>query len=745
MNAQTNADNLRSSSRGGFEAAELIPIILAGIVAGLITVIMSVSFATLIFADPALSSFIPQAVALALLSAAVIAFIVSQFSSYPCTLAFPQDKIAPLLALLSAAIAAEMPGMAGTPRLYYTVIAALAISALAVGIFLFALGFFKLGALIRFIPYPVIGGFLAGTGFLLVKGAVGVMTGAKPAYATLGALFEPATLVKWAGGAVFAVALLLVSRKIKHILVMPVAIAAGAAAFYAMLFAKGISIEQAQQMGFLPGATPSGAGLKFETIAALQNADFGVVLARAGGIATILIISAVGVLLNASGLELAAKYDMDLNRELKVAGATNVIMGGISGLIGFHALSLSSLILKMGVRSRIVGFISAGMCAAMLFAGTGLLMYFPKALLGGLLFYLGLSFLTEWLYDGFRKLTRSDWIIIVIILLVVGGVGYLEGVAVGIFMCAAMFLVNYSRVKVIKHELSARFHRSNVDRPREHRHYLQEHGRKVCALKLQGFVFFGTANTLLEHVRARAVDPEWPNLSIFILDFSQVTGIDSSSVISFVKMTQFCEKRGMTLALTSMSPKVKNLLMKEFAPIMGKTVIEFDDLDHALEWAEDRILAEAGLIEPGAPPKAAPVSSIMPNDAEIETLKKYLKRSEIEAGETLFKMGDPSDSLYIIESGRLIVQMPAPDGHEVRLRALSGGSVVGEMGLYMRKARTATVVAETKCVVYALSRDSLDKMESENPAASSDFHQFMVHLMAERLANANKAVKNLLE
>ena len=58
------------------------------------------------------------------------------------------------------------------------------------GVFLLVLVTCKLGRLIRFIPYPVVGGFLAGTGWLLVKGSLGVMTDLPLSFSQLSILFQ---------------------------------------------------------------------------------------------------------------------------------------------------------------------------------------------------------------------------------------------------------------------------------------------------------------------------------------------------------------------------------------------------------------------------------------------------------------------------------------------------------------------------------------------------------------------------
>src|SRR5262249_39756528 len=154
--------------------------------------------------------------------------------------------------------------------------------------------------------------------------------------------------------------------------------------------------------------------------------------------------------------------DIDANRELQAAGVANLLAGVMGGMVGFHSLSLSSLPLKVGVRRRWVGVVSGAVCAVTVVSGVGALSYLPKPVLGGVLLFLGLLFLVEWVYEGWFRLSRPDYVVMVVILGVIGTVDYIPGIGVGIIAAVIMFVVNYSRVDVVKHVLSGANHQSNV-------------------------------------------------------------------------------------------------------------------------------------------------------------------------------------------------------------------------------------------------------------------------------------------
>ena len=118
----------------------------------------------------------------------------------------------------------------------------------------------------------------------------------------------------------------------------------------------------------------------------------------------------------------------------------------------------------MGGRTRLVGLTVGVVCGAMFLAGTSLLSYLPKFLLGGLIAFVGFDFLLDWLYGTWRKLKRFEYMIVVLIFGVSISVGFLEGVAVGILASSVLFILEYSRVRVVKHALSGQHFHSNVDR-----------------------------------------------------------------------------------------------------------------------------------------------------------------------------------------------------------------------------------------------------------------------------------------
>jgi SulP family sulfate permease len=315
--------------------------------------------------------------------------------------------------------------------------------------------------------------------------------------------------------------------------------------FYAVLWLSGSSIELARSQGWLPDVPHGGNAQLVTFFSVLQAFSWRLLLNNFSVLATILVTSLVSILLTATALELSVERDIDLNAELRSAGLGSFISGIAGGMVGFHSLSMSRLAISMGARSRWVGIIAASLCAVVFCAGPAFVSYVPRFVCGGLLVFLGLIFLWEWVYEASRKLTALDYFVVLFILAIVAAVGYPEGVAAGIIAAVVLFVHNYSRVDVVSRALSGADLRSNVDRPVRELKFLREHGQQIFVLHLQGFIFFGTANHLLKEVRTRAADTALPPLRFVLMEFRRVTGIDSSAVFSLWKVHQIaCRSLG---------------------------------------------------------------------------------------------------------------------------------------------------------------------------------------------------------
>jgi SulP family sulfate permease len=727
----------RTESRATSLLRGLGPALTAGGVAGVLEVVLATSLAALVFSGE-LSVHRPAGIGLALLGGAVVMLVIAAFSSLPFSTGSVQDTTATILALVAARIAADVP----RDEAFLTVVLAIAVTTAAAGLFFFLLGTLRLGELVRYIPYPVIGGFLAGTGWLLAKGAVGVLTDVSVA---LGTVDEVAgEWAKWLPGLVFAITVLWVTRQRPHPAMIPAVSLGAIALFYAVVLISGQGVEGARDGGWLIGPFPGGDLWRPWTLDAIRAADWGAILPEAAGIGTVLIVGVLTLLLNVTGIELVTRRDIDLNRELRATGAANVVAGVGGGLIGFHALSLTTLAHRAGAQTRLPGVIGAAICTLALVFGAGALALFPKPVLGGLLLYLGLGFLLDWVVQTWRRLPRVDYALLVVILAVIAMFGFLIGVGVGILVALVMFVVEYSRGDVVSRAISGAAYRSNVDRDPGHLAILRERGEQIHVFELQGYLFFGTATSLLDRLKERLGDGERPEVRFVVLDFRRVSGLDSSAVLAFTKAEQMTSSKRVTLVLTGLDRKLRRQL--ERGGFVEDDAVRFmPDLDRGVQWCEDRLLEEAGAPPTEAPPPLEDQLRAALGSVDPAWVLPYLEAVDVDAGETVLRQREPSEGLYFLESGRLTVQLESPEGDRMRLRTVGPGTVIGEVTLYLGTPRTASVVADVPSRLHRLSADSLARMERGDPTIAAAVHRMFARLLAQRLTDTLNEVEALLD
>lgn len=253
-----------------FKPTLLVPALTAGLIAGVLAIILQISFATLIFSGD-LSPYLGKGIGLMLFSGFVIALVVALTSSFPVSIGSPQDSPAVILALIATSISTFLSESRNTSVTFATIIAAVTVTTLLTGAFFFLLGQFQLGRFIRYIPFPVVGGFLAGTGWLLMQGGLSAMTGQQVTFDSLYYFTLPLVVIRWLPGVVLAVVLLVVLRRWSHALVFPSILLAAIALFYLALPVLNVSISEVRDRSWLLGPFPSGGCFNLQPLRRWQK------------------------------------------------------------------------------------------------------------------------------------------------------------------------------------------------------------------------------------------------------------------------------------------------------------------------------------------------------------------------------------------------------------------------------------------------------------------------------------------
>ena len=711
--------------------------IISGSLLALVNISVAVSVAALLFAQTDPRLMVPG-IAVLLMGTLVTGLGGSLFSDHKAVICSPRNGLVPGFAVMVSSIYISFDSQYSIAA-EATIIAAIMVSTVVVGLFLLLLGRLKLGNLVRYIPYPVTGGFFAGIGYIFIQGGLTVAGGEQPSFEAV----SNSEFIQLVTPAV-ALALCLIMGKMfrDNALSVPAILFAAGLIFYAVLFLNEIGLDEAAANGLLPAIESTGSLIPVFNWDYVQEIRWMVIMEQADGIVVVALLCSVMLLLDVSGIELLAQKDLNPDHELQVMGYTNVVNGALGGFPGVHDVSDTALVETLGGKGRLTGFIYSTLVVAAILAGAEFMKIVPTFLLGGLLIYVGLEFLIDWVWKARDELPLSDYVVVILILIVIILSDILQGVTFGFFVAIILFVVNYSKLSVIKIETNGSDHASNVDRALETRELLNKEGNRVLILVLQGFIFFGTADKLITSIRNRIKDPEAYKVDFLVLDFHHVSQLDTSAIITFSKLAQLSDREGFHIVISGADDGSLKQLVKHGFFTFGDQEWERvykEQLDTAVDWCERSILADLK-IDTGEHKLALAdvLGRIAYEESDVKLLSDFFVTENRKAGEYLFNEGDKGESLYFVGSGTVLVVLKALNQKERILRKYKSGAILGEMAIYTGENRTASVRIEEDAQLFRLDKEKLEEMSRKFPASTAALHTYIVRVLAERLGRANR-------
>jgi len=714
--------------------SRFLPAISSGLLVGMLLVVIQLSLASLIFSGP-LAAFAPQASGLTLFGCFVMCLMVALFSSFSTAVCVPEDAPAAVMASVAAGIAAGLAGDADPRAAYVTIGAAMALSTLGTGALFLILGRFQLGNLVRYMPYPVVAGFLAGVGWLLTTGSISIMTGLTPGFGNLLEFFTGERLLMWLPGLCLALGMLAASKYCKNGMGLPLAIGIALAVFALYLWSSDKTLADAERAGLLLGNMGGSTQLwPVFTPADLSLVRWDMLARQIPQLCTIPLVSAISFLLISSGLEAILQRDLNMQHELYVNAAANLLAGPGGSQAGYTALSFSMLGTITGSNSRLVGVVSGLLCGGAVFFGASLLCSVPRFILGGLTLFMGLATMLDWAVRVRTSMTRAEYALVLAILCSVGAFGFLPGVAFGLVMAVAVFVVKYSQLPVARQESDPKALSSTVKRSIPEQHILQAHAGDISVLHIAGYLFFGSANTLNRTV-SEYLDPQsGKRFTHLILDFSEVDGFDSSALNCLLRMAQRCTAAGMT-PLFAAAPEGLPRQLRRISPDEVERLLFLPSLDSALEWCEHDILArfesqgakesQDALFDSAVDDLLLQIEQSERFETLLERLSPYLEPRAAAPEEVILREGEHLDGVLLFVSGQAEETRP-DEAQPVRLRTLNAGALLGRANIRERVDAASRVTALTPCSLSFLPLAALARMEAEDPRLALDFYHLYI-------------------
>jgi SulP family sulfate permease len=627
----------------------------------------------------------------------------------------------------------------------------LALIALISGLLQLLFGLAGIGRLIKYMPYPVVSGYLTGVGLIIIASQVPKFLGLPDGAMPWRALAAP-SVWNWLGiavGVATVAAMLLAPRLSKTLPAAILGLAAGVAAYFGLaLVAPGLL-----SLGDNPlvvGSLNRSEGGVLEAITARWAAIGGIgaedlVEVLVPGM-TLAVLLSIDTLKTCVVLDALTKTRHDSNRVLLAQGAANLASTAIGGVPGAGQMGATLVNLSSGGQTRRSGLFEGGLALVAFLLLGGLIAWLPIAALAGILIVIGVRMIDHHSFALLRnRSTVLDFAVIVVVVVVALGYSLIAASGVGIALAVMLFIREQIGGSVVRRRALGNQMFSKQIRVPEEMALLAEKGVQTAIFELQGSLFFGTADQLYS-----ALEPELKARRYIVLDMRRVQSVDITAAHTLEQIEAVLAERGAYLLFSDVPRNVPSGRdMQRYFDEVGLVrtthhVRVFGELADALEWVEDRIL------------EAEPLNRAQEQSLELRemdlfagrkaetlaALEAVMERRTVRAGERIFARGDSGDELFLIRRGavRIVLPFTAQQHH---VATFGRGSFFGEMSFLDQNERSADAVAFTDIDLFVLSRQRFDEVTAHHKRLAIQLLGNIARILALRLRYANAELRTL--
>jgi SulP family sulfate permease len=674
-----------------------------------------------------------------LTGAIVLGAVASLLGGTPGLVSAPSGPAAAMLTALAAHLAVADPSRA--PVL-------LLATGLLAGAIQLGFGALRLGTMVKFIPYPVVAGFLSAAGLLLAWGQLPSVAGLARG-GPWGALSHPAgwSVVALSTAAATFASTRLAQRFLPRAPPVVTGIAVGTLTylgFAALDPALAAVAGNPLRIGPIPGAAAVAASVpaRLADLLALRPSD---VAALAGPAAALAALLSVDTLKSCVLVDSISGGRHAGNRELLAQGLGNALSAVVGGVPGAGVSGATLVNLGSGGRSRVSSAAVPALLLGVAAVAPGLVAGTPKAVLGGILVHVGLR-TVDWgaLRLARRRESRLDLAVVLAVVVTALARDLVTAAAAGVGLSVVLYLRDRMKQSPVRARGDLTALRSTRHRLPPEDAVLGAHGGEAAVLTLQGDLFFGTADRLLTEL-----EPDLAARRYVLLDLARVEDVDLTAARILAQAEARLAGRGGILLLAgARAPEgLAAAIAHAAAPPRRSPSRLIPSRDEALEWCEERILEEHLRDRP--PHGALPLGEMnllagLEADA-LAALDRHVRIVRATDGERVFRTGDPGDSMFLVRLGRVRLVVAAEGGRELMLGVFGRGDVVGELAFIDGRRRSADAVACAQTELYQLTREAFEAAAREAPALRAELPARLLRVLSFRLRVTTQELKSAEE
>ncbi|MBI5883552.1 MAG: SLC26A/SulP transporter family protein [Elusimicrobia bacterium] len=681
------------------------------------------------------------------IGASSLGILAALFGGAPRLISTPCAPAAAVMGALAARlVVSQPPGQ---------VVLLLTVAALICGGLQMSFGAVGGGRLIKYIPYPVVTGYLSGVAILIFLGQAPKLLVLPKGMDLWHGLLHPSV---WSGPGLIVGAAAIASMALAPLLTEAVpgpviGLSAGIAAYWtASVFWPELKVleHNAVVVGSLPGA---GGGLwaslaeRWTSVKALSTGQLKEVLMPA---ATLSILLSVDTLKTCVVVDALTRSRHDSDRTLLGQGVGNFTSALLGGVPGAGAMGPTLVNVNSGGRTRLSGVLAGSFALLAFLIARPLMAWIPVPALAGILIVVAWRMFDRKSLALLRKRsTVFDFAVSATVIAVAVTVDLIAAAGAGLALAALLFIRDLMRGSVIRRKIYGDHISSRQRRLPAERESLKELSSQVVVCELQGSLFFGTTDQLFTELEA-----DLKTRRFLILDLKHVQSVDFTAVHMLKQVEdRLHAKRGRLILcdLPHSLPSGRDLeeYFNEVGLVKAKRFVSiFGELDAALEWAEDRLLEEAGKLEPHSPiPLELHEIDIM-RGMEADALAAFhsiLREASFETGQRLFSRNDSGDEMFLIRRGQVRIILPLDGGKGHHIATLGRSDFFGEVAFLDRGLRSADAVAISPTMVYAMSRAKFDEFSRSRPDLGAMLFARIARALAMRLRMADEELRALQE
>lgn len=433
------------------------------------------------------------------------------------------------------------------------VLLSMSLAGIFCGLFQVLFGLIRIGKYVRYIPYPVLSGFMSGIGVIIILQQLYPIVGKKSPASTLDMILNfPATIAE----GISVPALLLGLACIALIILVPKVTKKVPATLVALVVVTVVSLFTGLDSALTIGNIPAGLPMPFFTKVQLDGIDWMVVIKASlvPGL-TLAGLGSIDTLLTSVVADNITKTKHNSNQELIGQGIGNAVAGLFCGLAGAGATMRTVVNVKSGGRTQLSGMIHAALLLAILLGLGSLVKYVPLSVLAGILITVGWGIIDFRGFKDLRRIPKSDAFVMIVVFLMTVFVDLLTAVGIGMVIACVLFMKRagdlvedgYSSKELSTFDKESPWE-DEKDMPKDIHHH-------IYIERLDGPIFFGSITGF-----QRVMHDIPKDTKIVIIRMRRVPFMDQSGVYAMETAIKDLQAQGVKVLMTIIQPQPRYML-----------------------------------------------------------------------------------------------------------------------------------------------------------------------------------------